>query len=73
MASNDDDKIAFQCPSCGYDLEQSIGLLRASEPMTCSGCRIVINIDTDRLAKAAAEIQKAMRRTPPQITIKFFR
>ncbi len=73
MAAHDDDKIAFQCPSCGHDLERSIGLLKASEQMTCVGCGIVINIDTDRLARAADEIQKAMRSVPPQITIKFFR
>jgi hypothetical protein len=41
--------------------------------MTCPGCGIGINIDTDRLAKATDEIQKAMDKIPPEITIKFFR
>jgi hypothetical protein len=40
--------------------------------MTCPGCHVGINIDTNRLAKAAAEIHKAIEKSPPEITIKFF-
>ena len=63
----------FQCPNCGQDLKQTVGQLKESEHMTCSGCEVGINIDTDRLAKAADEIQKAIEKVPPEITIKFFR
>jgi transcription elongation factor Elf1 len=66
-------EIRFQCPKCGHDLKQTIGRLRASEHMTCPGCNIGINIDTNRLAKATEEIRRAIEKTPPEITIKFFR
>ena len=66
-------EIRFQCPNCGQDLHQTIGRIKANEHMTCPGCGIGINIDTDRLAKATDEIQKAMDKIPPEITIKFFR
>jgi hypothetical protein len=41
--------------------------------MTCPGCGIGINIDTDRLANATEEVQKAIEKSPPEITIKFYR
>jgi predicted RNA-binding Zn-ribbon protein involved in translation (DUF1610 family) len=66
-------EIRFQCPNCGQDLRQTIGRLKTNEHMTCTGCRIGINIDTDRLANAAEEIHRAIRKVPPEITIKFFR
>jgi len=66
-------EIRFQCPNCGQDLIQTIGRLKANEHMRCSGCGIGINIDTDRLTKATEEIQKALDKIPPEITIRFFR
>jgi hypothetical protein len=36
------------------------------------GCGVGINIDTNRLANAAEEMQSAMEKVPPEITIKFF-
>jgi predicted RNA-binding Zn-ribbon protein involved in translation (DUF1610 family) len=65
--------VKFQCPSCGGDLEQSIGRLKSREHMQCPACGIGINVDTDRLANAADEIRKAIEKVPPEITIKFFR
>jgi hypothetical protein len=41
--------------------------------MTCPGCGVGINIDTNRFANAVDEIQKAIDKVPPEITIKFFR
>jgi transcription elongation factor Elf1 len=73
MVDVDAHEIAFQCPNCGHDLKQTIGRLKANEHLACSGCGIGINIDTDRLAKATEEIQKAIDKAPPEITIKFFR
>jgi transcription elongation factor Elf1 len=73
MVDVDAHEIAFQCPNCGHDLKQTIGRLKANEHLACSGCDIGINIDTDRLAKATEEIQKAIDKAPPEITIKFFR
>jgi hypothetical protein len=35
--------------------------------------QLTVNIDTDRLAKAPEEIEKAIKKIPPEITIKFFR
>ena len=73
MAGANSHEIAFQCPSCGGELRQTIGRLKASEHMICPGCQVGINIDTNRLANAAEEIQKAIEKVPPEITIKFFR
>src|SRR5689334_16277875 len=73
MSTADLNEICFQCPSCGHDLKQSVGLLKKSRRMTCDGCGVGINIDTDRLAVVSEEIQKAMDKVPPEITIKFFR
>jgi transcription elongation factor Elf1 len=65
-------EIAFQCPSCGHDLVQTIGQLKQNSRLTCPGCGVGINIDTNRLAVASEEIQKALGKVPPEITIKFF-
>jgi transcription elongation factor Elf1 len=65
--------IKFQCPNCGHELEQTIGSLKAGNHMRCRGCDVGINIDTDRLANAAMEMQSALEKVPPEITIKFFR
>jgi predicted RNA-binding Zn-ribbon protein involved in translation (DUF1610 family) len=73
MVGVESHEVRFQCPKCGHDLKQTIGRLKANEHMTCPGCGIGINIDTNRLAKAAEEIQKAIEKVPPEITIKFFR
>lgn len=71
-ADVDAHEITFQCPNCGQELQQTIGRLKANDHMICSGCGIGINIDTNRLAKAAEEIQKAIEKIPPEITIKFY-
>lgn len=71
--SADTHLVKFQCPNCGYELEQSIRRLKSSDHMRCSGCGVGINIDTNRLANAAEEIQKAIEKVPQEITIKFFR
>ena len=73
MIDVDSSEIEFQCPSCGHDLKQTIGRLKAERQMICSGCGIGINIDSDRLTNVAEEIQKAIEKTPSEITIKFFR
>ena len=72
MAGFDAHVIRFQCPQCGHELAQSIGNLKSNEHMRCPGCDVGINIDTNRLANAAEEIQKAIDKVPPEITIKFF-
>jgi transcription elongation factor Elf1 len=64
--------IRFQCPKCGHELEQPIGSLKLSDHMRCGGCGVGINIDTNQLANAAEEMQRAMEKMPPEITIKFF-
>jgi hypothetical protein len=63
----------FNAPIAGRIFHQTIGRLKANEHMSCSGCGIGINVDTNRLAKATEEIQKAIEKIPPEITIKFFR
>jgi len=73
MTSAEAHMVKFQCPKCGHALEQTIGKLKLSEHMRCPECGVGINIDTHRLANAAEEIQRAMDKVPPEITIKFFR
>jgi predicted RNA-binding Zn-ribbon protein involved in translation (DUF1610 family) len=73
MANIDAHVVKFQCPSCGYDLEQSIGRLKSADHMQCPSCGVGINIDTNRLADAAEEIHKALEKVPSEITIKFYR
>jgi DNA-directed RNA polymerase subunit RPC12/RpoP len=68
MTDVDSNEIEFQCLSCGNDLRQTIGQLKAEKRMICPGCGIGINIDTNRLANAAEEIQKAIEKSPPEIT-----
>jgi hypothetical protein len=63
----------FNARSVGHDLEQTIAQLKSSERMRCPGCGVGINIDTNRLANAADEIQKAIEKVPPEITIRFYR
>ena len=65
--------IRFQCPRCGQDLEQTIARVKTSDHMTCSGCGVGINIDTNELANVADEIQRAFEKAPPEIAIKFYR
>jgi len=50
-----------------------LGKLKAEKHMICPGCGIGINIDTDRLTNAVEEKQRAIEKSPPEITIKFFR
>ena len=73
MADVESHLIRFQCPKCGYELEQSIGTLKLSERLVCAGCGIGINIDANKLSSAAEEMLKAIEKVPPEITIKFFR
>jgi predicted RNA-binding Zn-ribbon protein involved in translation (DUF1610 family) len=73
MTGIDAHMVRFQCPNCGYDLEQTIGQIKSSERMRCPGCSVGINIDANRLSNAANEIQKATEKVPPEITIKFYR
>ena len=73
MTDVDSNEIEFQCPSCGNDLKQTIGQLKAEKHMICPGCGIGINIDTNTLANAVEEIRRAIEKSPPEITIKFFR
>jgi transcription elongation factor Elf1 len=73
MVGAESHEVRFQCPNCGHDLRQTIGRLKANEHMTCPGCGIGINIDTNRLANATEEIRKAIEKIPAEITIKFFR
>ena len=69
MTSLDVHVVRFQCPNCGHDLEQTIGQLKSSEHMRSPECGVGINID----ASAADEIQKAIEKVPPEITVKFYR
>ncbi len=65
--------VRFQCPQCGAELEQTIGQIKSGKHISCQGCGVGINIEANRLSNAAGEIQKAIDKVPPEITIKFYR
>ena len=72
MPNIDAHVIRFQCPNCGHDLQQTIGLLKAERRLVCAGCKVGINFDTAKLAAAAEVLQEALAPVPNEITIKFF-
>jgi hypothetical protein len=65
--------IHFQCPSCGFELEQTIGLLKAEERIVCAACKVGITIDAAQLVAATTALHSAVLPGPNEITIKFFR
>jgi uncharacterized Zn finger protein len=69
----DANMIHFQCPSCGFELEQTIGLLKAEQRIICADCKVGINIDTARLVVASEALHASVLPRPNEITIKFFR
>jgi predicted RNA-binding Zn-ribbon protein involved in translation (DUF1610 family) len=71
MTSIDAKVIAFQCPQCGYALEQTIGQIKSPEPLCCAGCGVVISTDANGSSDTPAEIREAMEKAPAEITIKF--
>ena len=73
MPNIDGNLIQFQCPSCGFELEQTIGLLKAEKRIICADCKVGINIDTARLVTATEALCAAVLPGPNEITIKFFR
>jgi predicted RNA-binding Zn-ribbon protein involved in translation (DUF1610 family) len=64
MAIVDAHVVRFQCPKCGHELEQTIARLKSSDYMQCPGCGVGINIDTNRLANTAEDIQKGTAKVP---------
>jgi transcription elongation factor Elf1 len=73
MAGADAHVVRFQCPNCGYDLEHTVGLLKAQRRLVCGGCQVGVNFDTAKLAQAAETLHAALPSGPNEITIKFYR
>jgi transcription elongation factor Elf1 len=73
MPNVDANVISFQCPKCGQDLQQTIGLLKSNQRLVCDSCGVGISFDTAKLAEAAEILQEALEVVPNEITIKFFR
>ncbi|HWL75195.1 MAG TPA: hypothetical protein VNQ74_15095 [Burkholderiaceae bacterium] len=73
MPGVDANLIRFQCPRCGCELEQTIGLLKAGKRIVCTDCNVGINIDSARLVAATEALSAAVLPGPNEITIKFFR
>jgi transcription elongation factor Elf1 len=72
MINVDANVIGFQCPSCGHDLQQTIGHLKAERRLVCEDCGVGISFDTEKLALATAALHEAVETVPNEITIKFF-
>jgi predicted RNA-binding Zn-ribbon protein involved in translation (DUF1610 family) len=60
MPNVDANVISFQCPKCGNDLQQTIGLMKSNQRLVCNSCGVGISFDTAKLAKAT-EILKRSR------------
>ena len=73
MPNVDANVISFQCPKCGHDLRQTIGLLKSNQRLVCNSCAVGISFDTAKLAEATEILQEALEAVPNEITIKFFR
>ena len=73
MPSVDSNVISFQCPKCGHDLQQTIGLLKSNQRLVCNSCGVGISFDTAKLVKATEILREALEAVPNEITIKFFR
>jgi peptide subunit release factor 1 (eRF1) len=71
MADFDANAIAFQCPQCGYALEQTIDDIKSPKPMLCSGCGVIIRTDATPSSNVVDEIRQASENVPAEITIKF--
>ena len=71
--SNNANIIHFQCPRCGHELEQTIGLLKAERQVICDSCRVEIHIDSAKVATATETLHTAITQGPNEITIKFYR
>lgn len=73
MTDRDRCSFEFQCPSCGHEIRQTIDTLRSQKQFRCHGCDVRINVDSDRLSDVVEGIRSSVEKTPPEITIKFFR
>jgi transcription elongation factor Elf1 len=73
MTNVDANVISFQCPKCGHELQQTIGLLKSNQRLVCNGCGVGISFDTAKFAKATEILHEALEAVPNEITIKFFR
>jgi transcription elongation factor Elf1 len=72
MPNVDSNVIGFQCPKCGHDLQQTIGLLKINQRLVCNSCGVGISFDTAKLVKATEILHEALEVVPNEITIKFF-
>jgi len=71
MTNIEDEVVPFQCPQCGYALEQTIGQIKSPESISCSGCGVVISTDASGSSDVPAEMREAAENAPAEITIKF--
>src|SRR5260370_39572241 len=72
MSNVDANVISFQCPKCGHDLQQTIGLLKSNQRLFCNGCGVGISFDTAKLAAATEILPATPEIVTEEITIKFF-
>ena len=71
MTEIDAKPFAFRCPQYGCALELTIGQIKSSEIMQCSGCGVDISTDAEGASHAVADIREAAEKDPAEITIKF--
>ena len=71
MKDTNANRIAFQCPRCGCALELTVGEIKSSESMNCSGCGVGINADAEVSSNTATDIRDAAEKDPAEIMVKF--
>jgi transcription elongation factor Elf1 len=67
----DDVDIDFDCPDCSHKITKTIGWLTSHKEMSCPGCGVTINLDTDDLARSMKKLGQAIDSIPKEIVIKF--
>lgn len=59
MTEIDAKPFAFRCPQYGCALELTIGQIKSSEIMQCSGCGVDITTDAEGASHAVADIRQS--------------
>ena len=71
----DDQQLTFQCPGCGYELQERIGRLKRNPEIPCPGCGKAIAVQADDLRRglegAEQQLDELSRSLSQTIKIEF--
>lgn len=60
MAVFDDAEIGVPCPGCGHKNPKKISWIKTHTQMVCAGCGETVTIDSTKLQKGLAEVDKSI-------------